>query len=98
MMKLNELKKLGIKRERLDNGYRVASTYRYTCTHNPNLTIEMDKDYIFGDRVYLLSVNGELLENERKKTLKYDSVEDVELDIIDMLWGYAPTRYYTTCY
>lgn len=97
MLKVKELKLYNICREKIDNGYMVSPTYRYS-SDRAEIVVDMDKINDYGTKAFVLSIDDKLMTNYKNKTMKWDSVESVEKDIIDIFNGKMPTRFYTTCY
>lgn len=98
-MTTKELKQYGIIREKIDNGYRVAPTYRYSCNegHNKtNLVIEIDKTDNWGKQVYVMTINDELVRNFRGSMLYWDKLEEAQADLFEMFIGSFPKRAFNT--
>ena len=97
-MKVKELKGYGIKRERIDNGYRVEPSYRYTyngCFGKTDLELVVDKVCSYGTRYYVVSINDEVMINFLGKMLRWESIEDLQDDILRIFTGCFPNKYYT---
>lgn len=83
--------------EKIDNGYRVPKTTRFTID-NSDIVIDVDKDNDYGDTIYVISINNNLLTNYYNKTLKYENYALACEDVKDIFDGKMPSRYYTTTY
>lgn len=94
-MKVKELKQAGIKRESIDNGYRVAPTYRYTYL-NINLVIEVDKTESFGIKYYVMSINGKDVTNFKGVLCRWENMDDIQEDVYNIFIGGFPKKSYTT--
>lgn len=93
-MTTKELRQCGIKIEKIDNGYRVTKTLRYTM-NGKNTIIEIDKDDYFGIKSYVMEVNGKDVTNFLGKTLRWENLEDVSKDVLRIFNGDMPIHYFT---
>lgn len=96
-MTTKELKQIGIIKEKINNGYRVAPTYRYSddkehSYRKTNLVIEIDKTDNWGQNVYVMTINDELVRNYRGSMLYWERLDEAEKDLVDMFNGGFPRR------
>ena len=90
------LRKLGIEITKIDNGYRVASSYEYKLGLNK---VVLDKENNYGTSEFVLSVNDNLIRNPFGKVLFWATKEDALADIVDMLiYSKMPSRSHSYCY
>lgn len=92
-MNVKELKAVGIKRTKKDNGYRVAPTYQYS-REGVKTVIEVDKDDIYGIKCYVASINDRLVTNFLGKTLYWETLDAIQEDVHNMLLGGMPRLAY----
>lgn len=93
-MTAKELRQCGIKIEKIDNGYRVPKTLRYTM-NGKDTVIEIDKDDYFGIKSYVMTVNGVDLENKSGKLLRWESLLEAQKDVWTIFNGGVAFNYYT---
>lgn len=93
-MNVKELKEVGITRTKKDNGYGVPTTYQYS-REGAKTVIEVDKDDVYGIKCYVASVNDRLLTNFIGKTLYWETLDDAQEDVHNMLLGDMPKLAYT---
>lgn len=93
-MTIKELRAVGITREKVDNGYHVAPTWRYS-REGVSTVIELDKDDVYGIKCYVASINNRLVTNFLGKTLYWENQIDAQTDIYNMLFGGMPKFAYT---
>ena len=83
-----------INEEKIDNGYRQPKTLRYT-RQNSKAIIEIDSDNYFGEKCYVMTINGRLAENFFGKTLFWQTLEQAKKDIVRIFYNQMPCEYYT---
>lgn len=98
-MKVKELKDYGITREKIDNGYRVEPSYRYTYNGHfgkPNFDLVVDKVCSYGTKYYVVSIKDEVMTNFLGKMLRWENLEDLQDDILRIFTGCFPNKFYTS--
>lgn len=93
-MTIKELRAVGITREKVDNGYHIAPTWRYS-KEGVDTVIELDKDDVYGIKCYVASINDRLVTNFLGKTLYWENQSAAQDDICNILLGMMPKFAYT---
>ena len=78
-----------IKEEKIDNGYRVHKTLKYT-REGSDVIIEIDKDDYFGIKGYVMTINGKLAENFLGETLWWETLSQAQNDMVRVFNGQMP--------
>ena len=90
-MTKKELKEQGIEVEVIDNGYRVAPTYKYIYKARKT-TIVVDKDDYFGTKSYVMEFNGNDVKNFYGRQLRWHTLAELHEDMLLMIIGKMPIR------
>lgn len=93
-MTAKELRQCGIKIELVDNGYREPKTYKYTH-ESRKAVITIDKDNFFGIKSYVMEINGKEATNFFGKTLRWETLEEAQSDVVEIFNGNMPKHSYT---
>ena len=92
-MTVKELKERNVTRSKVDNGYRVDPTWRYS-REGVSIKIDLDKCNHYGIKCFVASINDRVCTNFLGQTLYWDTRDAAEEDLCNMLLGGMPKQAY----